>query len=316
MRQEIRLASFNVRNLALPGIIYYENTPAYSPAEYDMKTTWIASVLDQSNADVIGLQEIFSPESVPHILTKTKLYQNAHYIIFESENLPTTPNVALISRLPIIGTPIFHSILPDNLKTILPEDNTIVTHFSRPILQTTVAFPNHLHAQILIVHLKSKRPDYPENSSQVTPFIHEIGAFRALIKRGMDALGLRHLLIHLRQTKKMPLIVMGDFNDFSFSTPIQIITGLPQTISENTDSLLYNAYEIQPAISHEEKNSPFLRKNHSPRIDHILVSEEFTSASRFKCGKLTNVQYLDAHLAVDRKEFSDHALIYATIQLT
>ena len=60
MQQELRFATFNVCNLALPGVKYYEDQIPYSSEEYDAKISWIAQQLDRLDADVIGLQEIFS----------------------------------------------------------------------------------------------------------------------------------------------------------------------------------------------------------------------------------------------------------------
>lgn len=317
MPHEIRLASFNVRNLALPGLVYYDNMPPYSTAEYALKTTWIASQLDQSNADIIGMQEIFSPESIADVLAKTQYYKNAHYITVEagSDNLPESPNVVLISRLPIVGSPFFHSLLPDQLKVPLPGDNTVVTRFSRPVLHATIRFPGEVNTHILLAHLKSKLPDYPENTSPNTPLMPELGSLRSLIRRGTDALGIRHLVIRLRASDRAPVIVMGDMNDFAFATSTQIMMGEPQNTSAPQPDHLYNAFEIQPGISFEKKNHPFLPETDMPRIDHILVSEEFTAQSRFKLGRISQVGYLSRHLGKDRPELSDHGMIVVTLQL-
>ena len=60
MQQELRFATFNVCNLALPGMKYYDDQEPCTAAEYEAKTTWIAQQIDRLDADVIGFQEIFS----------------------------------------------------------------------------------------------------------------------------------------------------------------------------------------------------------------------------------------------------------------
>ena len=60
MQQEIRFATFNVCNLAPPGVKLYDNLEPLTPEGYDAKANWIAQQLDQLDADVIGFQEIFS----------------------------------------------------------------------------------------------------------------------------------------------------------------------------------------------------------------------------------------------------------------
>lgn len=315
MQHEIRLASFNVRNLALPSLIYYETMPPYSTAEYDMKTTWIANQLDQSNADVIGFQEIFSPDALPTILAKTQHYKNAYCITVEpaSGPLPKSPNVALISRLRIIGAPVFHTHLPDNLKVQLPGDNTTLSHFSRPVLEASVLFPGEKKVNIFVAHLKSKRPDYPENTDHTMPMMFDLGCLRSLIRRGTDALGIRHLVSRRHHEKREPLILMGDMNDSTLADSTQILSGDMHYKDNHVPARLYNAYEIQPGISHEEKTSPFIKGTDILRIDHVFVSEEFAAASGFKAGRVSKVTHFNSHLGRDRPEISDHGLLMASL---
>lgn len=316
MPHEIRLASLNVRNLVLPGLTCYENTPPLSQAAYNAKIAWIAGQLDESGADIIGLQEIFSPEAIPHILAKTRHYQNAYCITAEpAETLPKTPNVALISRLPNAAPPAFYTCLPDGLKVALPGDETCVTRFTRPVLHATLLFPGNYPVHLLLVHLKSKRPDTPDNVSPAAPLVQELGALRALIRRGTDALGLRCLLTKLRETNKAPVICMGDFNDVPFSVPMQIITGETSAPSAFPANPLYNSYDIQPGLSCREKYSPFFPETGAPRIDHILLSEEFTEKTRFRLGKITGVSHCGSHLHASRPETSDHGMLITTLQL-
>ena len=65
MQQEIRLATFNVRNLALPGTICYPDLPPCTPAEYEAKIAWIAGLTDRFCPDVIAFEEIFSEQAIP-----------------------------------------------------------------------------------------------------------------------------------------------------------------------------------------------------------------------------------------------------------
>ena len=58
MQQELRFATFNVCNLALPGMKYYEDQIPYSAEEYDAKISWIAQQLDRLDADVLSLIHI------------------------------------------------------------------------------------------------------------------------------------------------------------------------------------------------------------------------------------------------------------------
>src|SRR5882757_4247556 len=122
MQQEIRFATFDVCNLALPGMKFYEDQIPYSSEDYDVKITWIAEQLDRLDADVIGMQEIFSQAALKDVLAKTQKYRQALHIGFDPEPLADhlTPSVALISRFPVAaGATTFHR-LPNNLAVALP----------------------------------------------------------------------------------------------------------------------------------------------------------------------------------------------------
>jgi predicted extracellular nuclease len=70
MQQEIRFATFNVCNLAPPGVKLYDNLDPTTSEEYEAKLAWTAHQIDMLAADVIGFQEVFSQaalaEAVAH----------------------------------------------------------------------------------------------------------------------------------------------------------------------------------------------------------------------------------------------------------
>lgn len=71
-----------------------------------------------------------------------------------------TPSVALVSRLPLAGAVQAYSDLPDALRTMLPGNGRPVLRFTRPVLHARVMLTDKLMAHIVVLHLKSKRPDY------------------------------------------------------------------------------------------------------------------------------------------------------------
>jgi len=70
MQQEIRFATFNVCNLSQPGAKLYDNLEPLTEAAYEAKVDWTAQQLDQLNADVIGLQEIFSLDALRDVMAR------------------------------------------------------------------------------------------------------------------------------------------------------------------------------------------------------------------------------------------------------
>ena len=58
MQQEIRFATFNVLNLALPGLRFYDGIEPYTHEQYAAKVAWLARKFDHLDADVIGAQSV------------------------------------------------------------------------------------------------------------------------------------------------------------------------------------------------------------------------------------------------------------------
>ncbi len=71
MQQEIRFATFNVCNLAPPGVKLYDNLLPTTLEEYEAKLDWTAHQIDLLDADVIGFQEIFSQATLKEVLART-----------------------------------------------------------------------------------------------------------------------------------------------------------------------------------------------------------------------------------------------------
>lgn len=320
MQQEIRLASFNVRNLVLPEMVYYDELPAYTYHEYQAKTTWIADCIDKSKADIIGFQEIFSKEALQDVMSKTQFYRDATLICFDQNEPPSVlkPQVALISRLPLADIPVSHVIFPENFHINLPVTNTIINQFSRPVLEAPIQLPNNSILNIYVVHLKSKRPDYVNPADKADPYQYGLASLRSLIRRAGDALGIRTLITRFRKNKALPVAILGDFNDLSQSVTTGIVTGeehesehpLPPSLK------LYDCFDIQTEpVTPMVPIARFIEEDGTHRIDHIFVSEEFTKATKYSEGRVRTMLYQQNGNNPNRIESSDHHLALVTIAL-
>lgn len=320
MQQEIRLATFNVRNLVSPEIAYYDDLPPYTQEEYDAKTAWIAEKIDQSNADVIGFQEIFSKKALSDVVAKTRQYREAHLICFDQNTPPgpLKPQVALLSRLPLAGSPQSHRIFPRQFQITLPITDTVINRFSRAVLEAPVFLPNGQILNVYVVHLKSKRPDFVSFVNKSDPYQYGLAALRSLMRRAADALGIRTLVSEFRQNNALPVVILGDFNDFSLAVSTRLVTGEEHESEQPLSPFyrLYDCFEIQDSPDgHTEGPSRLLEENGTPRIDHIFVSEEFTGESGFLTGRVRKMVYLQNEGDPDNPELSDHNLALATIEL-
>ncbi|WP_076592351.1 endonuclease/exonuclease/phosphatase family protein [Herminiimonas arsenitoxidans] len=318
MQQELRFATFNVCNLALPGMKFYEDQIPYSAEEYDAKITWIAQQLDRLDADVIGLQEIFSQATLTDVLAKTQKYQNAHHIGFDPEASADhlTPSVALISRLPVAAGATTYTQLPNHLAINLPGVSHPVTHFTRPILHAQIEVSPELLVHVFVCHLKSKLPDYRNDINDDHPDQTGIAILRSLIRRGTDALGLRYLLSDLKKGKRTPVIVMGDFNDVADAIPTQMVMGLGKYPLNGVDDRLFESYRIQSRRDPlRDVGYTHIHDSSYETIDHILVSEEFNPTSHAAIGEVVEVIYLNDHMTLRQAHESDHGLVLVRILL-
>ncbi len=318
MQQELRFATFNVCNLALPGVKYYDDQIPYSSEEYEEKISWIAQQLDSLDADVIGLQEIFSQAALKDVLVKTQKYRDAQLIGFDPDPLADhlTPSVALISRLPVAPGAAISVELPNNLSITLPGVHHPVSRFTRPILHANIEIAPDLPIHVFVCHLKSKLPDYRSDGNDSHPDQAGIAMLRSLIRRGTDALGLRTLLSNINKEKRLPMIVMGDFNDVASAIPTQMVMGLGKYPLNGIDDRLFESYRIQSRRDAlRDVGYTHVHDGNYETIDHILVSEEFNPASHAAIGEVTEVMYLNDHMTFKQAHASDHGLVLVRILL-
>ncbi|MGZ3254463.1 MAG: endonuclease/exonuclease/phosphatase family protein [Burkholderiaceae bacterium] len=317
MQQEIRFATFNVCNLALPGMQFYDNLPPFTPAEYDAKITWIAQQLDALNADVIGFQEIFSQAALKDVLARTKNYQQTHHIGIDPDpNLRLTPSVALVSRLPLAAAATMTSDLPRNLSVAIPDVQERFSKFTRPVLHAQIRAPNGLIVHVVVTHLKSKRPDYRNGEQEDDPYQLGIASLRSLIRRGAEALGLRYLVLDLMQNQRAPVVVMGDFNDIAASVTTQLVMGVGGHSNLELHDRLFDSYGMR--LCHRSARDVAYTHTHGDiydTVDHILVSEEFNPASERAVGEVLEVIYLNDHVTLRLPEASDHGMVMVRIGL-
>lgn len=317
MQQELRLATFNVCNLALPGMKYYDDQEPYTLAEYEAKTGWIARQLDLLDADVIAFQEIFSQAALKHALAKTEKYQDAHHFGFDADPLAAPkPGLALVSRLQPVGGACSHTVLPRGLSIALPGVEQALTAFTRPVLQVSLALSRQRMLHVYVCHLKSKRPDYRNESNDGDPYQHGIANLRSLVRRGADALGLRYLVSDQMRDSETPVVVMGDFNDIVGAVTTQLVMGCGLDLGGGLRERLFDSYRIQ------SRRDPLRDVGYThvhdachETVDHILVSEQFNPASASAIGEVLELSYLNDHLALQAPEASDHGLVLARIRL-
>ncbi len=322
MQQEIRFATFNVCNLSQPGAKLYDNLAPLTEAEYEAKVAWTAQQLDQLDADVIGLQEIFSLAALRDVLAHSVRYRDATLAGFDAPPDPATglprvtPELALISRLPLAGQAQAYIMFPNGVA--LPDGHRDADRFARAPLHVQVVLPDERLVDVIVVHLKSKRPDYRSGDTGDDPMLHAQANLRSLIRRGTEAVALRALLSEMDKGPRRARVVLGDFNDTVDAVTTHIVMGAGAACEpgEELHGQLFDSRQIQ--AGRERRRDSGYTIAHDGRhatIDHVLVSEEFHPASRHAIGEVAQVSYFNEHLAQATPAASDHGQVLVTLRL-
>ncbi|MDN2695685.1 endonuclease/exonuclease/phosphatase family protein [Janthinobacterium sp. SUN073] len=315
MQQEIRFATFNVCNLAPAGAKLYDNLEPLSPAQYDAKAEWTARQIDLLDADVIGFQEIFSQAALRDVLSRTRHYRAAALAGHDAMDAAgrMLPTVALVSRLPLAGAGVAWTNFPAGV-SVSAEDN--VCRFARAPLHVQVILPGGQLTDVVVVHLKSRRPDYRHGDGN-DAIAYALANLRSLQRRGAEAVALRVLASELGHSSR-PRIVLGDFNDIANAVTTSIVmgAGAPCEPGMEMRERLYDANAIalrQDAARHAGYTN--IHDGAYMTIDHILVSEHFHAASPRAIGVLQEVTYINDHLLLGLPHASDHGQVLARIKL-
>ncbi|MEO7494153.1 MAG: endonuclease/exonuclease/phosphatase family protein [Massilia sp.] len=312
MQQEIRFATFNLFNLAPAGLTLYDNLAPYSEAEVEAKLDWTARQIDLLGADVIGFQEVFSQALLKEVLARSRHYRDAIHVGFDAapgaERL--TPGVALVSRLPLAEPGVAHALFPDCVD--LRDCGADIDRFARPLVHAAVVVSPDCVIDVVVLHLKSKRPDYRSGDTPDDPQLFALACLRSLIRRGAEAVALRVLLSKLARDKQRPRVVLGDFNDVADSVTTTIVLGTGAALGDR----LFDSYQLQRRQDHlRHVGFSSLHDGQYTTIDHILVSEEFNPALPNAIGEVVDVVYLNDHLVLGLPEASDHGQVLARIRL-
>ena len=323
MQQEIRFATFNVCNLAPAGAKLYDNLEPLSPAQYEAKAEWTARQIDLLDADVIGFQEIFSQAALRDVLARTRRYRDAVQAGYDAADAAgrMLPTVALVSRLPLAGPGVAFANFPAGV--LLPADghdaDDSASRFARAPLHVQVVLPGGQLTDVVVLHLKSRRPDYRHGDGS-DALAYALANLRSLQRRGAEAVALRVLVSELGLSGR-PRIVLGDFNDIANAVTTAIVMGAGAPCEAQGDApdmraRLYDANAIQlrqDAARHAGYTN--IHDSAYMTIDHILVSEHFHAASPRAIGVLQEVTYINDHLLLGLPHASDHGQVLARIKL-
>lgn len=324
----LTVASANVLNLAQPGRHFYDGQDPYSQNEFERKVEWLGERFRVLNADVLAVQEVWDEVALRAAIARSGL-QYGTVAVPGAENGPGqhgaqgTPRVGLVTRLKV-----------ESLQSIADFPAAAVvqvpglgphTRFERPPLLATLRMKHGQEIGVITAHLKSKHPKFLQDASGKTledtedPTVQALGSLRSLLMRAGEALALRLKVVELLHRTRLPLIVMGDFNDGPHSVTTQLIAATSQVAYDKgaRDNALFSAWDVQgEAALRRDVAYSHIHQGYPEVLDQVLVSEEFVATSRAAIGDVRRVEVFNDHLHEGRdRSRSDHGFVRALLRL-
>ncbi|MGH7329373.1 MAG: endonuclease/exonuclease/phosphatase family protein, partial [Polyangiaceae bacterium] len=293
----LRLATYNVLNLFDPR----------NPGErkiLDAKIAFLADRIVESQADVVGLQEIASEKLLFELISALEKHAKYTHHIWGTVDHRGIGNAA-ISRLPFLSSRVLTSPALDFPRFIASDPHPYGTRLPlrRGIVHVEVDGGALGPVDVLVLHFKSAR-GVPLRTNTGEPIMPESSrdfgeaAMRALIWRAAEALFVRGAADALFAAGKKNVAVMGDFNDSFESTPVRMVRG-------GGTAMLHGIVDgIDPA-----RRFTVLHNGDKKMIDHILLSTALRDRSRKT--RILNEQLHDhdAGVSDEPRADSDHALV-------
>lgn len=333
-----KLATCNVRNLALPKVPFYPGEE-YTQPEYEQKIRWLGGQISSLDADLVAFQEVFHKRALEDAVANSEL---AGAPVFMEDLDPESclrPRVGLVTRLPIIGAPTFIRDIPKNALLAFqaggvdPVSPVPVTSFLRPVLRAEIGLWKGLdgggdRAIVYVVHLKSMTPEALAGENLDDPMVYARAQARAQIRRTVEAAGIRSLVRQDIEGTTTPVIVLGDCNAGNPSVVAQIMSGpSPSRYDASAkqqklwDRMLYDAIDLQSKQSLNATYYTHIFDGKYEQLDHILLSEEFYSRNPRHIAwveyvRLFTDHLVDSTLCADQvpRWVSDHGWVVVTLR--
>ena len=240
------VATFNLYNLQEANKPVYQGRP-WTDAEFKRKADWISAQLELLNADIVGLQELWSKKAIMDVIATRGLEQD-YDVLAEPADGSRIVCGALVRKGLLIGEPEWVGEFPEQVKLQSSDDpsdpqaphiDVSINEFSRPVIRFKVELrQGEPPTEVFVVHLKSKLPTridaepwYDRDVYQ--PHKEAIGAGISTIRRTAEAVATRVMLNTVMKGTQTPVIVLGDINDGHTSNTANILTSQPGISSVN-----------------------------------------------------------------------------------
>jgi endonuclease/exonuclease/phosphatase family metal-dependent hydrolase len=287
------VATFNLFNLQLPRLALNPGQKPWTVEEYERKLSWSSRQLDELDADIVGLQELWNRDAMDAVLAKRGLAER-YDLLAEPASGGRIICAALVRKGLLRGTPRWIEDFPASVRLESsgddpqsPDVRVAIPGFSRPVLHFEVALrddPPLTH--VFVAHLKSKVPArihveswYRADPDAYKPHATALGSAMSTIRRTAEAAALRVLLTEVMKGTVTPVVVLGDLNDGQHSNTVNILTEQPRYLVGDsrggTDIGLYTAQTLQEYRDTRDVYYTHVHRDLRESLDHVLVSEQF-----------------------------------------
>jgi predicted extracellular nuclease len=341
----IRCGTFNLYQFAAPPGAWYEEENFYSEPDWKSKKEWVKNQLINMNCDVVGVQEVFSPEELKELAAEIGY---SYFSIVdtpkkESEysSVYVSPVVAIISKHPIVTAVAVE--FGDRSKENLPIQTEF--NFSRTPIRAEIEIENVGNIVFYVAHLKSKRPkeiplafepnDNWDQKVLKTMKARSTGNVAALLQRGAEASELyNHISNDLHKKPNTPVILLGDLNDDTNSIPIEALSNRSRIYEiDNTDYndlpleakiaiyryKMFDAFDMAPNPNGLPRTPTHYHKGEGGTLDYIFISNALNEKNSNSVGRISSYDVFDEHLKSDgvgNHKQSDHGQPVVTIQFS
>ncbi|MEL7292110.1 MAG: endonuclease/exonuclease/phosphatase family protein [Pseudomonadota bacterium] len=307
--QTLTLASANLFNFVEPPNAFYQFDNIYEREQWLDKCRWTEQQLLALDADIVGLQEVFSIDAAKTLMAQMGYHYFATVDTPEvaDEYIFSHPVVAVASRYPL-----------KHVQAVTPSCSIHQGYqispptFSRQPIFCIVDVPNIGEVGVYVCHLKSQRATESIDEQSALPLV---GRWLSAQQRGWEALLLRLFMQQQYQQRPMPTVLMGDFNQsLSSDTLAPLISPID---SDDATLALTDCWELQNPVP-TDRPATHYHFSTGNVLDYILLSQEFQPHSAQSLADVIGVTVLDQHLinpAYEKdKNASDHAFVAVTLR--
>ncbi|MEO1328577.1 MAG: endonuclease/exonuclease/phosphatase family protein [Pseudomonadota bacterium] len=335
------VTTFNLYNLNEPGLRIYRDADGWSEAEYRRKIAWSRRLVRALDADVFGFQELWHKDSLKEILDISAL----------SDYEPLAPDdatgkkivcAAAVRREILASDPEWITAFPPHVVEALRSEGRSeevevqqtgpiaikIDTFSRPVLCFQIQpHEDKEPISVYVAHFKSRSPteirdedwyDADKHSGIAKP----VGYFLSSARREAEATALKAIIDAQIRKTDTPVIVLGDLNDTSDTSTLNILTGQPNYLRPNSqggsDVDLYAVDVMEDVGAQGPVDPTYLFRGKPGILDHILVSQELYPNSRRRVWTFDRREVLNDHINETQKGKDgqgDHGVVSATFSL-